>query len=112
MSAIFVRVVYTVTATFTDEAVADEWLRWLYPDHVNSVLAAGALDAEVVALDADGPGRTLEVRYHFASREAFARYEQEHAPRLRAEGLKWFPPERGITYRRALGTTTVPLRQR
>jgi hypothetical protein len=111
MSAIFERVVYTVTVTFADERVADEWLRWLCPEHVNAVLAAGALDAEVVAVDTDGPGRTLEVRYHFAARDDFARYEREHAPRLRAEGLQRFPPERGITYRRALGVATATFRR-
>jgi hypothetical protein len=100
----FNQVAYTVTVTFADAAVADEWLTWLFPDHLRAVLAAGATDAEVVALD--GPQRTFEVRYHFPSREAFAGYEQDHAPRLRAEGLKLFPPERGITYRRSLGEAT------
>src|SRR5215208_743743 len=97
----FQQVAYTVSVTFADPAVADEWLRWLFPDHLRAVLAAGAADAEVVELD--GPERTFEVRYHFTSRAALAGYEQEHAPRLRAEGLKLFPPERGITYRRTVG---------
>jgi hypothetical protein len=102
--AFYPQVAYTVHVSFTDAAVADEWLRWLFPDHVRAVLAAGAEDAEVVELD--GPQRTFEVRYHFASREALGRYEQEHAPRLRAEGLQLFPPERGITYRRTVGQAT------
>src|SRR5262245_36938569 len=101
----FTQVAYTVIVSFTDSGVADEWLRWLFPDHLRDVLAAGALDAEVVELE--GAPRTFEVRYHFASRDAFARYEQDHAPRLRAAGLKLFPPERGITYRRSLGAATV-----
>jgi hypothetical protein len=99
--AFFTQVAYTVHVSFSDAGVADEWLRWLFPDHIRAVLAAGAADAEVV--EVDGPQRTFEVRYHFASREALARYEQGHAPRLRAEGLKLFPPERGITYRRTTG---------
>src|SRR5947208_15042207 len=97
----FTQVAYTVTVAFADAAVADEWLAWLFPDHLRAVLAAGAADAEVV--EVDGPQRTFEVRYHFASREALARYEQDHAPRLRAEGLRLFPPERGITYRPTTG---------
>jgi hypothetical protein len=95
-------VVYAVTAAFVDAAVAEEWLRWLGAGHVAAVLAAGATDAEVVELDG-GPGRRFEVRYHFPTREAFARYEREHAPRLRAEGLSLFPPDRGIAYSRTVG---------
>jgi hypothetical protein len=94
-------VTYTITATFEDTAVAEEWLRWLEDGHIAAVLAAGASDAEVVELD--GPGRRIEVRYHFPSREIFTRYEQQDAPRLRAEGLQRFPPERGIVYSRSTG---------
>jgi hypothetical protein len=96
---------YTVTATFRDPAVAHEWIAWLREGHVAEVLAAGAQDAEVVELDV-APGfaeRVVEVRYHFDSRDAFAAYERDHAPRLRAAGVSIFPPERGITYRRATG---------
>jgi hypothetical protein len=95
------RVVYSVFATFTDPALADEWLRWLAAGHVAEVLGAGATDVEVVELD--GAPRSFEVRYHFPSREAFAAYERDHAPRLRADGLRLFPVERGVTYRRAVG---------
>jgi hypothetical protein len=94
-------VAYTVAVTFADGALAGEWLRWLRDGHVAEVLAGGAADAEVVELD--GPPFSYEVRYHFPSREAFDRYEREHAPRLRAEGLRRFPPEKGITYCRSAG---------
>jgi hypothetical protein len=100
-------VVYTVGATFTNAAVADEWLRWLAEGHLAAVLAGGALDVEVVELDA--PERSLEVRYHFPSREAFAAYERDHGPRLGAEGLQRFPAERGITYRRSVGKVVASL---
>jgi len=68
---------------------------------VRAVLAAGATDVEIIELD--GPSRSLEVRYHFPSRQVFERYEKEHAARLRAEGLLRFPAERGISYRRSVG---------
>src|SRR5262245_12859878 len=98
------RIAYTVTVTFDVPDLAEAWLRWLRQGHIAEVLAGGATDAEIVALD--GPGTAFEVRYHFPSREAFTRYEAEHAPRLRAEGLRLFPPERGVTYRRGVGEVT------
>lgn len=97
---------YTLICTFDDSTVASEWLSWLRDEHLAEVCAAGALDAEVIRCDAptgrDSPPR-YEVRYHFVSREAFAAYERSHAPRLRAEGLKHFPPERGVKYERFTG---------
>jgi hypothetical protein len=92
---------YTVAATFPDAALAADWLRWLETGHVGEVLAGGALAAEVVQMD--GAAHSYEVRYRFPSREAFERYEKDHAPRLRAEGLRLFPPEKGVTYRRTVG---------
>lgn len=101
-------IAYTVTAEFDDAAVAEEWIEWLRREHLKDVLACGALDAEIVRIDekreaASGQPTICEVRYHFASREAFAKYERDHAPGLRAEGLKRFPPERGVRYRRSVG---------
>ncbi len=93
---------YTVAVTFEDASLAEDWLRWLREGHIAEVLAGGATRAEIVEMD--GPGRSFEVRYLFPSREAFTNYEVEHAPRLRADGLKRFPLERGVTYRRATGT--------
>ncbi|MBL9147097.1 MAG: DUF4286 family protein [Phycisphaerae bacterium] len=92
---------YVVHATFRDAAVLDEWIAWLRGGHLADVMAGGALTAEVVRLD--GEAIAAEARYRFASRDAFARYEREFAPRLRAEGMAKFPPERGVTYRRATG---------
>lgn len=94
-------ILYTIAVTFTDDSLAQQWLHWLRQGHVAEVLAAGATAAEVVQLD--GASLSIEVRYRFPSRAAFTSYEQDHAPRLRAEGLKHFPPEKGITYRRTLG---------
>ncbi len=95
---------YTVQCRFDEPALAEEWVRWLGEEHLAEVCAAGALDAEVLRLDApDEAGATCEVRYHFASREAFAAYERDHAPRLRARGLARFPPARGLVYRRSAG---------
>ncbi|MGE3805561.1 MAG: DUF4286 family protein [Gemmataceae bacterium] len=77
------------------------WLDWLRGGHIAEVIAGGASSAAIVALDE--PARAYEVRYLFPSRDAFERYEREHAPRLRAEGLRLFPPEKGIAYKRSVG---------
>jgi hypothetical protein len=94
-------IAYRVSATFPNSDVADEWLHWLREGHVAAVLAGGATSAEIVALDT--PAHAYEVRYRFPSRETFEKYEREHAPRLRAEGLRRFPVEKGIQYRRCIG---------
>ena len=94
-------VVYTVAVTFTEAALAEAWLRWLREGHIADVIAGGATSAEIVQMD--GVAHGYEVRYRFLTREAFTCYEAEHAPRLRAEGLRLFPPEKGVTYRRSLG---------
>lgn len=97
---------YTVCATFTDRATARRWLDWLHGGHIAEVLAGGATAAEVVELD--GEPLTFEVRYSFPNRDAFAAYERDHAPRLRAEGLQLFPPAAGISYRRSVGVVVGP----
>jgi len=94
-------IAYTVRCRFEDDAIASAWLDWLRADHLAEVVAAGAIDAEAIRLD--GAPCVCEIRYHFASREAFCAYERDHAPRLRAEGLKRFPPERGLRYERSVG---------
>lgn len=92
---------YTVAAEFDDPAVCEEWIAWLRDGHLADVFAGGALRAEVLReRGEDERPAKAEVRYHFPSAEDFARYEREHAPRLRAEGLEKFPPSRGIRYAR------------
>jgi hypothetical protein len=95
---------YTVTGDFEDAAVAEEWVAWLQHGHLAEVLAGGALEAVLVRLapSATAPLR-FEVRYRFADAAAFARYEQEHAPRLRAESLAKFPASRGVRMSRSTG---------
>lgn len=103
-------IAYTVIASFTEPAVADEWIAWLRDEHLAQVLAGGALNAELIRMDhGTATGTRCEARYHFASRESFGAYERDHAPRLRADGLKRFPPERGIRYERTVGEVQATL---
>jgi hypothetical protein len=95
---------YTVSCRFTgsNAQLPDQWLAWLTTTHLQEVLAAGAKSAEIIRCDDALPH--FEIRYTFQSREAFQSYERDHAPRLRADGLKLFPPETGMVYTRTTGT--------
>ena len=94
-------IAYTVAVKFQDKTLAEDWLHWLRQGHIAEVLAGGATEAEIVEID--GPGRSFEVRYHFPSRQLFDQYEKELAPRLREDGLKRFPVEKGVAYHRSVG---------
>ncbi len=94
-------IVYTVAVTFADALLVPSWLRWLRERHIADVLRGGAVEAQLVAFDE--PAHAYEVRYRFPTREAFDRYLREHAPRLRAEGLRLFPMEQGVRYSRSVG---------
>lgn len=105
-------VAYTVRIECPSAALASEMVAWLVGGHVAEVCAAGALRAEVAVVDDavgdDGGARSdglrrIECRYLFATRDAFAAYERDHAPRLRADGLRRFPPAAGVRYERSVG---------
>ncbi len=103
---------YTVAAEFEDATVAEAWVAWLRDGHLADVIAGGAIDAEVVAIDGESATPVVfEVRYRFADRASLDRYFEVDAPRLRAEGLAKFPPERGIRYRRSVGAVVVAKRR-
>lgn len=95
---------YCVTAEFDGLEVASEYVQWLQHGHLAQVLDGGATEARLVRLEPT-PERPLafQTRYRFPSMAAFTRYEQEFAPKLRAEGAALFPPGRGVRMRRSLG---------
>ncbi len=93
--------VYRVRCRFDDPEVARAWVAWLRDEHLADVVEAGAQSAELLRLD--GPELVFEAVYRFADRAAFERYEAEHAPRLRNEGLDRFPLEAGLHYARVTG---------
>ena len=96
-------IAYTVTATLPDQALASEYISWLEDGHVDQVLQHGAHTAMIVRITDPAPPIQVETRYIFANRQAFDRYLKEAAPRLRAEGIGRFPPERGIRFDRRVG---------
>lgn len=100
------KIAYTVRCAFTTEQVAQGWMDWLKDEHLGDVCRAGATSGEGVWLDAqDLPeGQVVcEARYIFESREVFDLYLEQHAPRLRQEGLDKFPLDLGLTYSRSVG---------
>lgn len=108
-------IAYTVVAEFDDAQVLREWLEWLKNGHLADVCASGATDAEALDLGGVSQGGRMvhrgEARYHFATQEDFSAYERHHAPRLRAEGLRRFPEQRGVRYRRSVGQVVASTRK-
>lgn len=98
----------TVMAEFDDRAILDERIAWLRDGRLAEVLAGGAEHAEVVLLDR-GPDAAFaaEVRDRFRDRGSLASYLRDHAPRLREDGLRRFPPSRGVRSRRTTGEVAV-----
>lgn len=98
------RILYTVSCRCPDEGEAARWIAWLRAGHAADVMKGGAASAEIARLDPDDrPGAACQVSYVFPSRAVFDAYIRDHAPRLRAEGLALFPPERGFSYSRLVG---------
>jgi len=102
---------YVVRCSFLLEEKRLGFLEWLRSSHVAEVCAVGDVTAaEIVVLDGDDIA--LEIRYRFASRQAFEDYERLHAPRLRAEGIAAaarldLSPSNGISFQRWTGAAIV-----
>lgn len=97
-------IAYTVSARCPNPEVAQRFISWLRDSHIRDVRRAGALSGQVILLD-QPPGEPpiVEVRYLFPHRAALDGYLADHAPPLRAEGLKWFGPDSGVTFSRSIG---------
>lgn len=125
---------YTVRATCPNLHVRGRFLSWLTPNHVAEVMKGGATAVRIVLPDRiNNPVRgehvestdresdaapaspelaeraVVETQYVFPSRKAFDTYVRDHAPALRADGLKHFPPESGVTYTRQVAEIATEL---
>lgn len=96
-------IAYSVTATLPDQDLAREYIAWLEDGHVDEVIKHGAHSAMIVRITEPKVPIQVETRYIFANRQVFDRYIDQAAPALRAEGLRRFPPDRGIRFERRLG---------
>ena len=105
------KILYTVRATLPTTQLQSRFLAWLVPDHAIAVKAGGAESVCVVLPDrvGDNAPAVVEAQYTFPSRKAFDTYVQIHAPALRADNLKNFPPETGIKMERQVAEIAAEL---
>jgi hypothetical protein len=104
-------ILYTVRATCKDVQQRGRYLSWLSPNHIMELMKGGATGARIVLPDRanDSAPAVVETQYTFPSRKAFDDYVRLHAPALRADGLKHFPPDSGITYERQVAEIAAEL---
>jgi len=104
-------ILYTVRTTLPTAQLRGRFLAWLVPDHVLAVKAGGAEGVRVVLPDrvSDAAPAVVEVQYTFPSRKAFDAYIHDHAPALRADSLKHFPPESGAVFERQIAEIAAEL---
>jgi hypothetical protein len=105
------QILYTVRTTLPNVQVRGRYLAWLSPNHVLAVKAGGAASARIVLPDRENPDgpATVEVQYVFSSRKALETYLRDHAPALRADALKHFPAENGVSYGRQIAEIATEL---
>lgn len=105
-------ILYTVRATCRDVQQRGRFLSWLTPDHVLAVKAGGATAVRIVLPlpdRANDPSAVVETQYVFPSRKAFDAYLRDHAPALRADAMKHFPSESGVTFARQVAEIATEL---
>lgn len=99
------RVFYEVNAAIVDPKITDAWVDWILNEHIREVVSVGAVRGRLIRIDDDG--QRFSVQYEFENREALDTYLTEHAPRLRDEGIKRYPPTQ-VTYTRRTGEILEP----
>lgn len=104
-------ILYTVRASCPNLHIRGRFLSWLTPDHVAEVMKGGASAVRIVLPDREGEAAAavVETQYVFPSRKALETYLRDHAPALRADGLKHFPPESGVTFSRQIAEIATEL---
>ena len=98
------QILYTVRTTCPSIQVRGRFLAWLSPNHVVEVMKGGATGVRIVLPDraSDTAPAVVDAQYTFPSRKAFDDYVRVHAPALRADNVKHFPPESGVKSERAI----------
>lgn len=81
--------------------------RIILPDRINNPVRGEPVESADRANDSEPA--MVETQYVFPSRKAYDTYVRDHAPALRADGLKHFPPESGVTYERQVAEIAAEL---
>jgi hypothetical protein len=104
-------ILYSVRVTCPSIQIRGRFLSWLSPNHILQVKAGGATAARVVLPDRanETAPAVVETQYVFPSRKAFDTYVRDHAPGLRSDALKHFPPDSGVTWERQLAEVATEL---
>lgn len=104
-------ILYTVRTTCPSVQARGRYLAWLSPNHVVELMKCGATAVRIVLPDraSDTAPAVVETQYTFPSRKTFDDYIRDHAPALRADGLKHFPPDSGLTYERQVAEIAAEL---
>ena len=104
-------ILYTVRATCQNVQQRGRFLSWLTPDHVLAVKTGGATAVRIVLPEpaGDSAEAVVETQYVFPSRKSFDAYLRDHAPALRADAMKHFPPESGVTFARQVAEIATEL---
>ena len=104
-------ILYTVRSTCKDLHQRGRFLAWLVPGHVLGVKAGGggAVRVSLPDRESDTAPVIVEAQYVVPSRTAFDTSMRDHMPALRADLLKQFPPESGITYARQVAEIAAEL---
>lgn len=85
------KVRYTVTGTLASKDTLSEYVDWLKGGHIQALVAAGALSAEVDVLETEeNENVKVEATYVFPSRESLQAYFDGPAAELREDGkVRW-----------------------
>lgn len=99
------KVRYTVTANIGTKEVVEEYLEWLKAGHVQALIDAGALSAEINVVETEPTeGKKVDATYVFSSREALQAYFDGPAAALREDGkVRWMDTGK-INFSRRIAT--------
>ena len=79
-------IIYNVTVNI-DEAVHQEWLKWMKEKHIPDVMNTGCFLENKICrlLNVEDEGSTYSIQYTCNSMDDYEEYQQNHAPGLQKE---------------------------
>jgi hypothetical protein len=72
-----------------EPSVVEEYRAWL-DQHIEEILLIDGFDYAIWSVDVEGEGTRFVVHYYLRDRASLDRYLEEHAPRLREDGVQRF----------------------